>query len=165
MSDNSRTYSSPSYGGHSIITFGGPSGAAQTCATNGVYACHQFMFPAKVLSGCIKFGAISDGTTWRTGIEDCTEIGIWGGVELLRSTDSGTGKEITVIGTADFLGDTGTWLSQGDAGLSQIPFEDFNETSFDAGDFILFTCQMGVDPAINLKVDIEVVENFVNSDN
>ena len=164
MADN-RSYSAPSYGGHSTITFGGPSGATQTLGTNGVYACHQFMFPARVLGGRVRVAGICpEGCTeWRTGIEDCTEIATWGGVELLKSTDSGTGLEDDPVGTADFLGDTGTWdMTSVDKGF--VNFEDFNETDFNAGDFIIFTCEGGWEDPINLTVDIEIMEKFVESD-
>ncbi len=160
-----RSYSAPSYGGHSTITFGGPSGATQTLGSNGVYACHQFMFPAKVIGGRVRVSGICpEGCTeWRTGIEDCTEIGIFGGVELLRSTDSGTGLETTVVGTFDFLGETGTWdMTTVDAGF--INMENVTETKFNTGDFAIFTFQGGWEDPINLTVDLEVVETFVESD-
>jgi hypothetical protein len=161
-----RTYSDPSYGGHQTITFGGPSGATQTLGSNGVYACHQFMYPARVIGGRVRVGGIGDegAVLWRTGIEDCTEIGIFGGVELLKSTDSGTGLESTVVGTADFLGASGTW-DMTDAGLSYINFENVTATDFNAGDFIIFTFQGGWEDPISLFVDVEVYEKFQNTDN
>lgn len=150
-----RTYSDPSYGGHRIITFGGISGATQTLATNGVYACHQFMFPARVLGATLKHGGngIDSGMTGGS----CTEF------QVLKSTDSGTGVEADPICTFDPLMDTGTHLME-DAALS-LEAGTVTETNFDAGDFVILSVKGDWDDPMNFSLELEVIEKFQNADN
>lgn len=154
MSNGGRTYSDQSYGAHKTIIMGGLSGATQTLATNGVYASHQFMYPAKLLSARLRFGgnAIVNGPT---DLTQNTEF------QLFKSTDSGTGLE-AVLGTADGLGATGTWVFT-DPGLNGADFS-LTATSFGVGDMVIFTAEGAWDDPLNLTVEMEVIENFVESD-
>ena len=154
MSQGGRTYSDQSYGGHKTITIGGLSGATQTLASNGVYASHQFMYPAKLVAARLKF--MGNGIT--SGFTDLTQNTEF---QLFRSTDSGTGLE-TVIGTADALGATGTWLPES-LDLNGVDFT-VTATNFDVGDYLYFTAEGAWDDPINLFVDLEVFETFNNSD-
>lgn len=157
MSQGGRTYSDQSYGGHKIITIGGLAGATQTLATNGVYASHQFMFPCKLIQARLRFGgnAIVNGPT---DLTQSTEF------QLFKSTDSGTGLE-AVLGTADGLGATGTWVFT-DPGLNGANFDlSSTPTSFGTGDMVIFTAEGAWDDPINLTVELEVFEAFSNDDN
>lgn len=156
MSQGGRSYSDQSYGAHKIITVGGLAGATQTLATNGVYASHQFMFPAKLIGAKLRF--LGNGiVAGPTDLTQNTEF------QLFKSTDSGTGLE-AVLGTADGLGATGTWLTS-DPGLSATDFAlSTTPTSFAVGDMILFTAEGAWDDPINLTVELEVFETFVESD-
>lgn len=149
-----RSYSDPTYGGRQFITIGGLAGATQTLATNGVYASHNFTFPCRVIGAKMRF--MGNGIT--SGFTDLTQNTEF---QLFRSTDSGTGLE-TVMGTADGLGATGTWLPE-DAGLNQVDFT-LTETDFNDGDSIIFTAEGAWDDPINLLVDIMYVEKFDNAD-
>ena len=155
MSIGGRSYSDPSYGGHRVITFGGLSGATQTLATNGVYACHQFMFPARLLSANLRFG----GCAVDSGITDMTSMSEF---QLFRSTDSGSGLE-TVLGTYDPGLATGTHL-QSDAALTVMICDNLTETNFDAGDFLIFTVEGDWDDPINMSIEAEVIEKFQQAD-
>ena len=156
MSQGGRSYSDQSYGAHKTITFGQFAGATTTLATNGVYASHQFMYPCRLVDAKIKFGGNGITSGW-TDLTQNTEF------QLFRSTDSGTGLE-AVLGTADGLGATGTWLTE-DAGLNYVIFDNLTATNFNAGDMLLFTAEGAWDDPINLAVEIEVFEKFDNSDN
>lgn len=156
MSIGGRTYSDQSYGAHKTITFGQLAGATQTLATNGVYASYQFTYPARILEAKVKVGG--NGIT--SGFVDLTQNTEF---QLFRSTDSGTGLE-AVLGTADGLGATGTWLTE-DAGLNSFAFDNLTATNFNVGDMVLFTAEGAWDDPINLAVEIEVIEKFDNTDN
>jgi len=156
MANNKRTYSDPSYGGHKVITFGGISGATQTLATNGVYACHQFMFPARLLSANLRFGG--DGIA--SGITDMTSMSEF---QLFKSTDSGSNLE-AVLGTFDPGLATGTHLME-DAALSVMICDNLTETDFDTGDFLIYTVEGDWDDPINMSIEAEVFEKFSNDDN
>src|SRR3990167_5839879 len=156
MSQGGRSYSDQSYGAHKIITIGGISGATQTLATNGVYASHQFMFPAKLIGARLRFG----GNTIVNGPTDLTRSTEF---NLFKSTDSGTGLE-AVLGTADALGATGTWVFT-DPGLNGVDFSlSATPTSFGVGDMVIFTAEGAWDDPLNLTVELEVFETFVESD-
>lgn len=150
MSKGGRSYSDQSFGGNKIITIGGLSGATQTLATNGVYASHQFMFPARLISAKLRFGGngIVNGPT---DLTQNTEF------QLFKSTDSGTGLE-AVLGTADGLGATGTWVFT-DPGLNGAAF-DLTATNFSVGDMVIFTAEGAWDDPVNFTVELEVFENF-----
>lgn len=154
MSKGGRSYSDQSFGGNKIITIGGLSGATQTLATNGVYASHQFMFPARLVSAKLRFGGngIVNGPT---DLTQNTEF------QLFRSTDSGTGLE-AVIGTADALGATGTWVFT-DPGLNGVAFDitsTLSSVTFNVGDMCIFTAEGAWDDPVNFTVELEVFENF-----
>ena len=154
MSNGGRTYSDQSYGAHKTIVIGGLSGATQTLATNGVYASHQFMYPAKLLAARLRFGG-NGVVNGPTDLTQNTEF------QLFKSTDSGTGLE-AVLGTADGLGATGTWVFT-DPGLNGADFS-LTQTSFGVGDMVIFTAEGAWDDPLNLTVELEVIENFVESD-
>ena len=156
MSIGGRSYSDQSYGAHKTITFGQFAGATTTLATNGVYASYQFTYPARLLSAKVKVGG--NGIT--SGFVDLTQNTEF---QLFRTTDSGTGLE-AVIGTADGLGATGTWLTE-DPGLNSFTFDNLTATSFNEGDMVLFTAEGAWDDPINLAVELEVIETFNVSDN
>lgn len=155
MSKGGRSYSDQSYGGNKVITIGGLAGATQTLATNGVYASHQFMFPAKLVAAKLRFGGngIVNGPT---DLTQNTEF------QLFRSTDSGTGLE-AVIGTADGLGATGTWVFT-DPGLNGAAFDiaaaAAASVTFNTGDMIIFTAEGAWDDPVNFSVELVVFENF-----
>lgn len=155
MSKGGRSYSDPSYGGHKLITIGNLTGATTTQGTNIVHASHQFMFPARLVQARLRFG----GTTLASGVTDLTQATEF---QLFKSTDSGTGLE-AVLGTADALGATGTWLIT-DPGLNGVDF-DLTVTDFAVGDFVLFTAEYASDDPMQLDVELEIFENFVESDN
>lgn len=157
MSIGGRSYSDQSYGAHKTITLGGLAGATQTLATNGVYASHQFMYPAKLIAAKLRF--MGNGIT--SGFTDLTQNTEF---QLFKSTDSGTGLE-AVLGTADGLGATGTWLPE-DPGLAAVDFSlSTTPTSFTVGDMILFTAEGAWDDPIALYVELEVFETFEVGDN
>lgn len=151
-----RSYSDQSYASRKTVVFGQFAGATQTLATNGVYASYQFTFPARLIDAKIKFGG--NGIT--SGFVDLTQNTEF---QLFRSTDSGTGLE-AVLGTADALGASGTWLTE-DPGLNSVAFDNLTATNFNTGDMVLFTAEGAWDDPINLAVEITVIENFVISDN
>ena len=151
MSQGGRTYSDQSFGGNKIITIGGLAGATQTLATNGVYASHQFMFPAKLVAARLRFG----GNGVVNGVTDLTQNTEF---NLFRSTDSGTGLE-AVLGTADALGASGTWVFT-DPGLNGVDFSPLTSTSFNVGDMVIFTAEGAWDDPLNLTVELEVYEQF-----
>lgn len=154
MSQGNRTYADQSYGAHRVITFGGLSGATMTNATNGVFSVHQMMFPCKVVAANIK--VMGNGIA--AGITDLTQVTE---LQLFRSTDTGTGLE-TVMGTADLLGATGTWL-QTAADAQSIAFT-LTETSFNVGDVCILAVEGAWDDPINLQVELEVYESFQEAD-
>ena len=156
MSIGGRSYSDQSYGAHKTITFGQFAGATTTLATNGIYASYQFTYPARLLEAKIKFGG--NGIT--SGFTDLTQNTEF---QLFRSTDSGTGLE-AVLGTADALGATGTWLTE-DPGLNSVTFDNLTATNFNTGDMLLFTAEGAWDDPINLAIEAEVIELFVVGDN
>ena len=157
MSIGGRSYSDQSYGGNRLIVIGGPAGATQTLGTNGVYASHQFMFPAKLISAKLRFGPA--GLTM--GITDLTQNTEF---QLFKSTDSGTGLE-AVLGTADGLGATGTWLAT-DPGLSAVDFSlSTTPTAFTVGDMIIFTAEGAWDEPVNFSVELEIIDTFEVGDN
>ena len=157
MSQGGRSYSDQSYGAHKTILIGGLSGATQTLATNGVYASHQFMYPAKLVAARLRFGGngIVNGPT---DLTQNTEF------QLFKSTDSGTGLE-AVLGTADGLGATGTWVFT-DPGLNGAAFDlSSTPTSFTTGDMVIFTAEGAWDDPVNFSVELEVFETFEVGDN
>ena len=155
MSMGGRSYSDQSYGAHKTITIGGLSGATQTLATNGVYASHQFMYPARLIAAKLRFGgnAIVNGPT---DLTQNTEF------QLFKSTDSGTGLE-AVLGTADALGATGTWVFT-DPGLNGVDFT-LTAANFAVGDMVIFTAEGAWDDPLNLTVELEVFEVYEVGDN
>lgn len=157
MSLGGRSYSDQSYGGNRVIVVGGLSGATQTLATNGVFGSHQFMFPAKLVAATLRF----NGNGIVTGPTDLTQNTEF---QLFKSTDSGTGLE-AVLGTADGLGATGTWVAT-DPGLNGVAFSlSSTPTAFDTGDMIIFTAEGAWDDPLNLTVELEVIDTFTTGDN
>lgn len=154
MSLGKRSYSDASYGGHSVITLNTWTGATTTTATNASIASHRFMFPARLVSARLKFG----GTELSSGATDLTQATEW---QLFKSTDSGTGLE-AVLGTADALGATGTWLVD-DPGLNQVDF-DLTATNFAEGDLVILASEYSLDDPLNITCELEIFEKFVEND-
>lgn len=157
MSMGGRSYSDQSYGAHKTITIGGLSAQTQTLATNGIYASHQFMYPARLLSARVR--VLGNGAVAGSAFIDLTRSTEF---QLFRSTDSGTGLE-AVLGTADGLGATGSW-DPTVADSNGFDFDNLTATNFNVGDYVYFTAEGEWDEAINLMVDMEVIEKFVESD-
>lgn len=148
-----RTYSDPSYGSHKTLRLGGISAATQTCGTNACFDSHQFMFPARVVGAKIRWL----GNTITSGAQDLTQVTE---IQLLKSTDSGTG--VTDLGTADCLGATGTWLME-DVD-STVDFT-ITETNFNEGDHLILAIEGAWDDPINPVVQVEYYEKFSATDN
>ena len=128
-----------------------------TLATNGIYASHQFMYPARLVAARVR--VMGNGQPAGSAFIDLTQNTEF---QLFRSTDSGTGLE-TVLGTADGLGATGSW-DPSVADSNGFDFDNLTATNFNVGDYIYFTAEGAWDEPINLNVDLEVFEKFVESD-
>ena len=140
-----RSYSDDSYGSRKVI-------AMPSCGSiDGTYQSavdiirHTFLYPAKAVD-------------WNVA------IGLTGGTDLgadvffyLGKSAAGTGA-VSVIGTWDPLQGTGTH-----AGPSVVDVT-LTETSFDAGDDLVFQAIGTIGHAMIVNPSVEVIENFVESD-
>jgi hypothetical protein len=141
----SRTYSDQSYGDRKVVSLfsnGSIDGTYQSAVD---VIRHTFMFPAKVVDWNVAVGLVGG-----------TDLGadVYG---YLGYSLGGTGA-VTAIGTWDTLQGTGTH-----AGPSVID-QTATETSFVAGDDLVFQLIGTVGHAMTLGIHAEIIENFVQSD-
>ena len=156
----SRSYSDPTYPSPRTITFGGPHATNGTLGTQGCYAAYQFMFPCTVQDAKLRYHGNQIGLNTFGGIED---MSLFTEMTLCKSTDTGTNLEVA-MGTFDYGSVTGTH-PQDDPGQNYTDFDMVTETSFDTGDFIIFTCEGEWDESVHFTIELSVVENFSATDN
>jgi hypothetical protein len=141
-----RQYSDDSYGSRknvSLVSGGSVDGTYQSAVD---ILRHTFMFPAKVVDWNVAIGLVGG-----------TDLGadVYG---YLGKSLGGTGA-VSVIGTWDTLQGTGTYAA---ASVSDCAVDA--ETSFTAGDDLVFQLIGTVGHAINLAVNAEVIEVFEQAD-
>lgn len=140
----SRTYSDPSYGSRKIIAMPGKSTIDGTYQSATDLVRHTFMFPATVVD--TNLGIIAGGTDLGADV-----------FFYLGKSSAGTGA-VSVIGTYDPLQGTGT---HADASVLDA---SVTETSFSAGDDLVFQAIGTIGHAMNVCPFVEILETYDQSD-
>ena len=146
----SRQYSDPTYGGHHTVSFITDDILTATNASEAAVGAVKFMFPCQVISANI------------TAVSTCEDLTTATGWVLSHRLAGATG--CTAFGTADLLGATAAWAPG-------AFIDDFTQTgagglpmTFASGDECVLELEGTSEVAGVFQVNLEVVENFVESD-
>ena len=143
-----RSYSGDSYGAHKVITLGPKDIGLTTNAGETTVLAHKFLFPAKVIdANCVFLSAVAE------------DLGTQTGFMLQKSTDAGTGRTIFSTIGINANGATCTFA------IGETLDMTVTETSFSAGDEVLFTVEGTVTSLIGtIAINLEVQEVFEQGD-
>ena len=140
----SRTYSDQTYGGHVDLPMGNKGSIDGTYQSATDVVRNTFMFPAKVIDANLSI--LTGGTDLGADV-----------FFYLGKSAAGTGA-VTVIGTFDPLQGTGT---HADASVLDATV---TETSFSAGDDLVFQAVGTIGHAMIVNPHVEIVEVFEVAD-